>query len=163
MIWKGLRKIIHQLLLICSISKKNIPAYILKHDSTHEKHSLNDSKQRKRRMASCRNIITYKKLQNIKVIFIVWVVLILLEQKSHEKVCKNKDFCGIVIPTEKKKILEFNQYMKSDKVPYIIYANIESLIIKMDVQVIQRNLQQWKYTSIFLVDIQFLQFGDVII
>ena len=32
--------------------------------------------------------------------------------------------------------------MKSDKVPYIIYADIESLIIKMDVQVIQRNLQQ---------------------
>ena len=32
--------------------------------------------------------------------------------------------------------------MKSDKVPYIIYAYIESLIIKMDVQVIQRNLQQ---------------------
>ena len=32
--------------------------------------------------------------------------------------------------------------MKSDKVPCIIYADIESLIIKMDVQVIQRNLQQ---------------------
>ena len=46
------------------------------------------------------------------------------------------------MPTEKKKILEFNQYVKSDKVPYIIYAYIESLIIKMDVQVIQRNLQQ---------------------
>ena len=34
--------------------------------------------------------------------------------KSHEKVCKNKDFCGIVLPTEKGTILEFNQYMKSD-------------------------------------------------
>ena len=32
--------------------------------------------------------------------------------------------------------------MKSDKVSYIIYAGIELLIIKMDVQVIQRNLQQ---------------------
>ena len=112
---------------------------------------------------SCRKIITYKKLQNTKVIFIFWVVLNFLEQKSHEKVCKNKDFCGIVMPTEKKKILEFNQYMKSEKVPYIIYADIESLIIKMDLQVIQRNLQQWKYTSIFLVDIQVLQFVDVII
>ena len=46
------------------------------------------------------------------------------------------------MPTEMKKILEFNQYMKSEKVPYIIYADIESLIIKMDLQVIQRNLQQ---------------------
>ena len=34
--------------------------------------------------------------------------------KSHEKVCKNKDFCGIVMPSEKDNILEFNQYMKSD-------------------------------------------------
>ena len=27
---------------------------------------------------------------------------------SLEKVCKNKDFCGIVMPSEKDKILEFN-------------------------------------------------------
>ena len=52
--------------------------------------------------------------------------------KSHEKVCKNKDFCGIVMPSEKDNILEFNQYMKSDKMPYIIYADIESLIRKID-------------------------------
>ena len=48
--------------------------------------------------------------------------------KSHEKVCKNKDFCGIVMPSEKDKILEFNKYMKSDKMPYVIYADIEFLI-----------------------------------
>ena len=30
--------------------------------------------------------------------------------------------------SEKGKILEFNQYIKSDEVPYIIYADIESLI-----------------------------------
>ena len=28
--------------------------------------------------------------------------------KSHEKVCKNKDFCGIVLPSEKDKILELS-------------------------------------------------------
>ena len=28
--------------------------------------------------------------------------------KSHEKVCKNKDFCGIVMPSEKDNILEFD-------------------------------------------------------
>ena len=37
--------------------------------------------------------------------------------KSHEKICKNKDFCGIVMPLEKNNILEFNQYVKSDKIP----------------------------------------------
>ena len=36
------------------------------------------------------------------------------------------------MPTEKKKILEFNQHMKSDKMTYIIYANIEWLIRKIN-------------------------------
>ena len=31
------------------------------------------------------------------------------------------------MPSEKDNILEFNQYMKSDKIPCIIYADIESL------------------------------------
>ena len=30
------------------------------------------------------------------------------------------------------KILEFNQYQKSDKVPFIIYADLECLIEKID-------------------------------
>ena len=32
--------------------------------------------------------------------------------KSHEKVCKKKDFRGILMPLEKYNILEFNQNMK---------------------------------------------------
>ena len=34
--------------------------------------------------------------------------------------------------SEKKNILEFNQYMKSDKISYIIYDDIESLIKNID-------------------------------
>ena len=52
--------------------------------------------------------------------------------KSHEKVCKNKDFCGIALASEKDNVSEFNQYTKSNKMPYIIYADIESLIKKID-------------------------------
>ena len=33
------------------------------------------------------------------------------------KICKNKDSCGIVTPSQKDNILLFNQYMKSDKMP----------------------------------------------
>ena len=40
--------------------------------------------------------------------------------KSHEKVYKNKDFCGIAMPAEKGNILEFKQYIKSDKIPFIM-------------------------------------------
>ena len=43
-----------------------------------------------------------------------------------KKVCKNKDFCGIAIPSEKDNILGFNQYTKSNKMSYIFYADIES-------------------------------------
>ena len=43
---------------------------------------------------------------------------------------KLKGFYGIVMTSEKNNILGFNQYTKSDKMPYIIYADIESLIKK---------------------------------
>ena len=36
------------------------------------------------------------------------------------------------MPSEKDNILVFNQFMKSDKMPYIIYADVESLIRKTD-------------------------------
>ena len=36
------------------------------------------------------------------------------------------------MPSENNNILEFNQYMKSDKMPYIIYADIETLSKKID-------------------------------
>ena len=52
--------------------------------------------------------------------------------KSHKKVCENKDFCDFVMPSEDTKILEFNQNQKYEKVPCIIYANVQCLIEKID-------------------------------
>ena len=69
------------------------------------------------------------------VIFVLWIAFIPLEQKINLnllKFCKHEDFCGVVMPSEKEIILEFNQYMKSDKMSYIIYADIESLTKKID-------------------------------
>ena len=43
--------------------------------------------------------------------------------KSHEKVCKTKDFCGIVTSSEKDDILEFNQYMKSGNAIFMLILN----------------------------------------
>ena len=37
------------------------------------------------------------------------------------------------MPSEDTKILEFNQYQKSDKAPFIIYADLECIIEKIDV------------------------------
>ena len=52
--------------------------------------------------------------------------------KSYEKVCTNKNFCGCVMPSGKKKRLECNQYIKSDEMPCIIFPDIESLVRKID-------------------------------
>ena len=43
-----------------------------------------------------------------------------------KKVCENKHICGITTS------LEFNQYIKSGKMPYIIYAGMESLVKKLN-------------------------------
>ena len=44
--------------------------------------------------------------------------------KSQKEVCEKKFF---VISSEDTKILEFNQYQKSDKAPFIIYVDLECL------------------------------------
>ena len=36
------------------------------------------------------------------------------------------------MPSEDAKILDFNQYQKSDKASFIIYANLEGIIVKID-------------------------------
>ena len=51
---------------------------------------------------------------------------------SHNKVSENKDFCNMIMPSEGTKILEFNQYEKSDKAPFIIYADLECLKENID-------------------------------
>ena len=50
--------------------------------------------------------------------------------KSHEKIFKNKYFYVITMPSEKENVFGFNQCVKSDKMLYIIYADIDSLIKK---------------------------------
>ena len=55
----------------------------------------------------------------------------------HKKVCENKDFCNVIMSSEDTKILEFNQYQKPDKAPFIIYADLECIIERlMDVNTI---------------------------
>ena len=41
-------------------------------------------------------------------------------------------FCTVNMPSEDTKILEFNQYYKSDKAPFVIYVVLECIIKKID-------------------------------
>ena len=51
---------------------------------------------------------------------------------TEKYVCENKDFCEVIMPSEDAQILEFNQYQKSDKAQFIIYAYLECLMEKTD-------------------------------
>ena len=63
-------------------------------------------------------------------------IFILVQQKTNfnliKKVCENKEFYTIIMPSEDTIILEFNRYQKSDKSPCIIYADLECIIEKID-------------------------------
>ena len=67
--------------------------------------------------------------QKIMVIFIIWIVFILLEQKKDlnfikEFVKKKEDFYNIVMPSEDINTLEINQNQKSNKASFIIKADL---------------------------------------
>ena len=69
------------------------------------------------------------------VVFIVWIVFILSEQKKlemHKRACENKDFCTVNMPCDDTKIIEFYQYQNSDKAPFIIYPDLECIIEEID-------------------------------
>ena len=52
--------------------------------------------------------------------------------ESYKMLCKNHDYCSIEMPNEDNKILQYNHGEKSVRAPFIIYADLESLLEKMD-------------------------------
>ena len=61
-------------------------------------------------------------------VYYVWILFTLLEQKkleSYKKVCENQVFCKVNMPSGESKILEFNQYQKSNIEPFVIYEDLE--------------------------------------
>ena len=54
------------------------------------------------------------------------------KRDSHKKARENKDFCNVYMPSEDTKTLEFNQYQKFNKGPFIIYRDIECTTEKID-------------------------------
>ena len=50
--------------------------------------------------------------------------------KKHKKVCENYDYCHVEMPEKDNQILKYNHGEKAMKVPFIIYADLESLLEK---------------------------------
>ena len=70
-------------------------------------------------------------------IFTVWIVFVCLEQKTNpnhiKEYVKPKIFLNTNLLSEDTWIFEFNQYQKSDKAPFTIYADIQFTIETVDV------------------------------
>lgn len=62
---------------------------------------------------------------------------------SHKEVCKDHGFCDVIMPYEWNKILKYNQYLKSMRVPFLIYADLKSLI---------KNNQVWNQSKSIIHD-----------
>ena len=52
--------------------------------------------------------------------------------ESHKQVGKNKDYGSAEMASEDTIMSLFSKYQKSDKVPFMIYVNLEWLIEKID-------------------------------
>ena len=49
-----------------------------------------------------------------------------------KKICENNKYCHVEMPNEENKIIRYNQGEKSIKLPFIIYADLECLLGKMN-------------------------------
>ena len=49
--------------------------------------------------------------------------------EKHERLCDN-DYCSVKMPTKSNKILKYNHGEKSLRTPFVIYADLECLLLK---------------------------------
>ena len=49
-----------------------------------------------------------------------------------KEACGNKDICNVIMPFAYTKILEFNENQKSDKPPFVIYADLDCITENID-------------------------------
>ena len=52
--------------------------------------------------------------------------------ESHKKVRENKVFCNVIMPSKDTKTIEFIQNPKSDKATFIVHADFECIMEKID-------------------------------
>ena len=50
----------------------------------------------------------------------------------HKKICENHEYCNIEMPSRNNNIIKYNQGEKSLELPFIIYADLECLLKKID-------------------------------
>ena len=109
---------------------KIYPAYVSKNNSNRQKKSVAWSSSKK--ISALLKGITSKNssdfyCSNCPHAFKTKDIL-----ESNKRVRENKGFCKVVMSSEDTKTFEFNQNQKSDKTPFIFYADLEYIIQKND-------------------------------
>ena len=51
--------------------------------------------------------------------------------EAHKKICENRDYCHVEMPTKDNNTIKYNQGEKSIKLRFVVYANLEYLLEKM--------------------------------
>ena len=51
--------------------------------------------------------------------------------EAHEKICENRDYCRVEMPTKDNNAIKYNQGEKSIKLLFVVYADLECLLEKM--------------------------------
>ena len=52
--------------------------------------------------------------------------------ETHKKICENHYYCCLEMPNEDNKIIKYNHGEKSMKAPFIVYADLECLLAKVN-------------------------------
>ena len=76
--------------------------------------------------------------------------------KEYENVCKSHDYCYTEMRKKDKNILNHNYGEKSMKAPFIIYADMESLLEKMTMILHSKNIINYKIIIITPANIETL-------
>ena len=111
-----------------SKKEKKCPAYVSKRNSNHEKQVilLMISNREKRwyylavkKLSALLRKITSEHHGDFHCLNCFHSFATRNKFQSHKRLCENNDFRNIIMPSDDTKILEFNQYQKSKKVPFI--------------------------------------------
>ena len=51
--------------------------------------------------------------------------------EAHKKICENRDYCRVEMPTKDNNTIKYNHGEKSIKLPFNVYADLECLLEKM--------------------------------
>ena len=51
--------------------------------------------------------------------------------EAHQKICENRDYCHVEMPTKDNNTIKYNQGEKFIKLPFVVYADLECLLKKM--------------------------------